>query len=185
MFSSKIDLTKGGKAKLSKEEQRGYALFRGKGKCAACHVANGRQPLFTDYTFDNLGIPKNPENPMYTGNPAFVAPGLGGFLATRPITPCTPTRTWASTVPMLRNVALVPEDVTKAYGHNGYFKTLAVIVNFYNTCDVKPTCPGVYTEAQALAATAGRRLRCPPTSTRAELGDLGLTPTRRPRLSSS
>ena len=45
-----------------------------------CHIANGKQPLFTDYTFDNLGIPKNPKNPVYTSNPDFVDPGLGGFL---------------------------------------------------------------------------------------------------------
>jgi cytochrome c peroxidase len=28
----------------------------------------------------------------------------------------------------------------KAYGHNGYFKSLKQIVHFYNTRDAKPTC---------------------------------------------
>jgi cytochrome c peroxidase len=28
----------------------------------------------------------------------------------------------------------------KAYGHNGYFKSLKVIVHFYNTRDVLPRC---------------------------------------------
>jgi cytochrome c peroxidase len=176
-FSSKFDLTKSGKAKLSKEEQRGYALFRGKGKCAACHVANGQQPLFTDYTFDNLGIPKNPKNPVYTSNPDFVDPGLGGFLESR-----TDYADYAAAnmgkhkVPTLRNVGLGLPALTKAYGHNGYFKTLAGIVNFYNTRDVKPTCPGAYTEAQALAADCWPAPEVSANLNTAELGDLGLSP---------
>jgi len=75
-FSSKYDL----KDKLSKEEQRGKALFVGKGKCAACHPSNGPQPLFTDFTFDNLGVPPNPANPALMAGPEFVDPALGGFL---------------------------------------------------------------------------------------------------------
>jgi len=54
-FSSKFDYSKKGMAKLSKQEQAGHALFLGKAKCAKCHPANGQRPLFTDYTFDNLG----------------------------------------------------------------------------------------------------------------------------------
>ena len=185
-FSSKFDLTKGGKAKLSKEEQRGYALFHGKGKCSACHVANGQQPLFTDYTFDNLGLPKNPENPMYTSNPGFVDLGLGGFLETRPdYAAYADANMGKHKVPTLRNVALAPEDVTKAYGHNGYFKSLAGIVNFYNTRDVKDVCPGAYTEAQALAADCWPAPEVSANLNTAELGDLGLTLTRRPRSSRS
>jgi cytochrome c peroxidase len=79
-FTSKFDYTKNGKAKLSKQEQQGFALFRGKGKCHRCHLSNGRNPLFTDFTFDNLGVPKNPDNPVYGYNPSFVDAGLGGFI---------------------------------------------------------------------------------------------------------
>jgi cytochrome c peroxidase len=78
-FTSKYDLTKGGKVKLSKQEQRGLALFRGKAGCKACHPATGQQALFTDFTFDNLGVPQNPENPAGVA-PDFLDPGLGGFL---------------------------------------------------------------------------------------------------------
>ena len=58
-------------------------LFNGKAKCANCHVA----PLFTDFTYDNLGVPKNPMNPFYNMpmNPDganWVDTGLGGFLET-------------------------------------------------------------------------------------------------------
>jgi len=82
-FSSKFDHARKGQAKLTEEEQLGYALFNGQGKCARCHVANGQQPLFTDFTFDNLGLPKNPENPFYEAHPAYVDQGLGGYLASR------------------------------------------------------------------------------------------------------
>jgi cytochrome c peroxidase len=47
-FDSKLDLTFTGMAKLNKQEQRGYALFRGKGMCHRCHTGNGQQALFTD-----------------------------------------------------------------------------------------------------------------------------------------
>jgi cytochrome c peroxidase len=44
-------------------------------------------------------------------------------------------------VPTLRNVDKRPNPgFVKAYGHNGYFKSLEEIVHFYNTRDVLPTC---------------------------------------------
>ena len=94
-FSSKYDAARKGRAKLTAQEKRGLALFAGTGTCANCHVTSGTAtpPLFTDFTFDNLGIPKNPENPFYgmdqvlvDGEPVnaleekWVDPGLGGFL---------------------------------------------------------------------------------------------------------
>ncbi|MCB0117328.1 MAG: hypothetical protein KDD84_24680, partial [Caldilineaceae bacterium] len=62
-FTAKYDYTFKGMAKLSKEEQLGYALFRGKAGCHRCHISNGQAALFTDYTYDNLGLPQNPANP--------------------------------------------------------------------------------------------------------------------------
>ena len=45
-------------------------------------------------------------------------------------------------VPTLRNVDKRPSegDVVKAYGHNGYFKSLKDIVHFYNTRDLLDPC---------------------------------------------
>jgi cytochrome c peroxidase len=176
-FTSKYDLTFKGSAKLSKEEQRGYALFRGKGKCHRCHISNGQGALFTDFTFDNLGIPQNPENPAGVA-PAFVDPGLGGFLMNAGYSEEVYLAEWGKhKVPTLRNVDLRPdEDFVKAYGHNGYFKTLEGIVHFYNTRDVKDECPGLYTEAEALAADCWPAPEVPENVNRDELGDLGLTP---------
>jgi len=136
-FSSKYDAWVAGKAKLTAPEMQGFRLFTNKGKCDNCHVP----PLFTDFTYDNLGIPKNPENPVYTWNSAgldWVDPGLGGFLESSG----QPVDVWTAEVgkhkvPTLRNVDLRPSpEFVKAYGHNGFFKSLRSIVHFYNTRDV-------------------------------------------------
>jgi cytochrome c peroxidase len=174
-FTSKLDYTYTGDAKLTKEEQRGFALFKGKGKCRLCHISNSQEALFTDFTFDNLGIPQNPENPAGLG---FVDPGLGGFLEDAGYPEDVYMAEWGKhKVPTLRNVDLRPDESdVKAYGHNGYFKTLEGIVHFYNTRDVKPVCPGPYTEAEALAAGCWPAPEVAETVNKDELGDLGLTP---------
>jgi len=41
---------------LSASAQRGLALFRGRGACAACHTMEGRRPTFTDYEFHDVGL---------------------------------------------------------------------------------------------------------------------------------
>jgi cytochrome c peroxidase len=175
-FTSKYDYSLKDQAKLTKQERLGFALFQGKANCKACHISNGARPLFTDYTFDNLGLPKNPENPVYAHDPGFIDPGLGGFLATRPeYASYAADNMGKHKVPTLRNVNLGSDKFTKAYGHNGYFKTLYGIVHFYNTRDLLPTCPGDYTETQALAANCWPAAEVAANMNKAELGDLGLT----------
>jgi cytochrome c peroxidase len=49
------------------------------------------------------------------------------------------------------------------------------IVHFYNTRDVKPACPGNYTEAQALAANCWPAPEVAQNVNKAELGNLGLS----------
>jgi cytochrome c peroxidase len=139
-FTSKYDYWLTGKVELTDQEQLGMALFNGKANCANCHVA----PLFTDFTYDNLGVPRNPLNPFYnepTWNPQGVNwtdLGLGGFLKAGGYDPTIYEAEWGKhKVPTLRNVALAPtSDFIKAYSHNGYFKSLEEIVHFYNTRDV-------------------------------------------------
>jgi cytochrome c peroxidase len=162
-FSSKYDAYLAGEADLTRQEKTGLNLFKGKGKCARCHTLKGNSkdmPLLTDFTYDNLGLPRNPDNPWYTQiefNPAgigWIDLGLGGFLESR-----MDYQLYAAAnlgkhkVPTLRNVDKRPDpDFLKAYGHNGYFKSLKGIVHFYNTRDVKPVCPDPFTtEADALA----------------------------------
>jgi cytochrome c peroxidase len=145
--------------------------------CHRCHTGNSQEPLFTDFTFDNLGLPQNPENPAGVA-PDFVDPGLGGFLKNAGYPEDVYLAEWGKhKVPTLRNVDLRPdEDFVKAYGHNGYFKTLEGIVHFYNTRDVKPECPGLYTEAEALAEGCWPASEVATNVNSDELGNLGLTP---------
>lgn len=173
-FTSKFDAFRAGQARFTPAERQGWALFTGEAKCSGCHVANGQHALFTDYTYDNIGIPKNPENPAGLD---FTDPGLGGFLETRSdYSSSAAANLGKFKVPTLRNVDLRPSsDFVKAYGHNGYFKSLYGIVHFYNTRDVLETCPGNYTEAQALAADCWPAPEISQNLNTAELGNLGLT----------
>ena len=90
-FTSKYDYVLKGQAVLTPQEANGLALFEGKAMCSACHISApgpaGQPPLFTDFSYDNLGVPKNPLNPFYSATPnfnpdgaAWIDPGLGGFL---------------------------------------------------------------------------------------------------------
>lgn len=174
-FASKLDEVLAKRAQLTDEESKGLALFRGKGKCANCHPPDGTKPLFTDFRYDNLGIPPNSENPVLRRDPKYVDRGLGAFLATRPEwKKLTAANEGKHRVPTLRNVDKRPKpDFVKAYGHNGYFKSLEEIVHFYNTRDVLPKCK---------AGDPGEKKTCWPgpevaaNVNKTESGSLGLTP---------
>jgi cytochrome c peroxidase len=135
-FDSKYDAFLAGKAKLSDAELRGLALFNdpNKGNCAACHTsargADGSTPLFTDFSYDNLGVPRNARIPA-TLDAVYFDLGL-----------CGPDRTdlaartdlcGAFKVPTLRNVA-----TRKVFFHNGAFTNLTDVVRFYVTRDTNP-----------------------------------------------
>jgi cytochrome c peroxidase len=179
-FSSKYDYYLAGEAVLTAQEAWGLELFEGKALCSACHPSepgpNGELPLFTDFTFDNLGVPKNPENPFYEMDKVFlddgtpinpegadwIDPGLGGFLQTRPEwSDLAGENMGKHKVPTLRNVDKRPgKGFPKAYVHNGVFKSLQEVVHFYNTRDVED-----WPEPEV-----------PENVNTDELGNLGLTP---------
>jgi cytochrome c peroxidase len=146
-FDSKYDHYLRGEAELTEQEIRGMGLFvaEGKGNCAACHPSSpspdGTPPLFTDYTYDNLGVPRNPENPFYTLSPDLNPEGFGYIDLGLALTVNDPAENGKFRVPTLRNVALTPP-----YMHNGVFKTLFQVVAFYNTRDVGPWNPPEITE---------------------------------------
>jgi cytochrome c peroxidase len=137
---------------LTDQQLFGLAVFNDQAKCSACHVLTpsgpdkNKPPVFTDFSYDNLGVPKNSLNPFYTQPPkinpdreAWVDPGLGGFLATtKNYSTYAQVNKGKHKVPTLRNVAkrvkwgmkpdgtegwLDDPDFVKAYGHNGYFKS--------------------------------------------------------------
>ena len=79
-------------------------------------------------------------------------------------------------VPTLRNIDKRPSSTfTKAYMHNGYFKTLKGLVHFYNTRDTKPACPGIYTEKRAIAENCWPGPEIKENVNIEELGDLKLS----------
>ena len=135
-FSSKYDAFLRGNAALTATEQRGLALFNSpaKGNCAACHPsarsADGSLPLFTDFSYDNLGVPRNPAL-LQNVDPSSFDLGLcarpDGSLASRS------DLCGAFKVPSLRNVAL-----RGAYFHNGRFSSLREVLQFYVQRDTRP-----------------------------------------------
>ena len=135
-YTSKYDEFLRGRAALSEQELRGLALFnaKDKGNCAACHPsakgADGSFPLFTDFSYDALGVPRNTALTQ-NADPAFFDLGLcardGGDLLARQ------DLCGAFKVPSLRNVAQ-----RKAYFHNGRFSSLREVVSFYVQRDIFP-----------------------------------------------
>lgn len=205
-FTSKFDAVMASKAQFTPDEQAGYALFRGKANCNSCHRDGGpgEDPLFTDFTASNIGTPANPRLPFYvedkpdalnyTANPAgrsFIDGGVGSFLVKgHPLSePSVPDARWLPLapktngrfqVPTLRNVDKRPYPAfVKAYGHNGYFKSLKKIVHFYNTRDVLPRCK---TDDPGEGATCWPAPESTVNMNTKTVGELGLTDTEENQL---
>jgi cytochrome c peroxidase len=158
--------------------------------CSACHISHedgpgGQPPLFADFRFDNIGVPRNPENPFYRMDrvylddgqpinplgPAWVDNGLGDFLRslwdTHPDwAALAPENDGKFRTPTVRNVDQRPgKGWPKAYMHNGVLKSLEEVVHFYNTRDV----PGANWPPPEVPVNVNREL-----FTGVPLGDLGL-----------
>jgi cytochrome c peroxidase len=166
-FSSKYDYWLAGKATLTADEEAGLRLFNDptKGNCTACHPSQPQgynaHALFTDYTFDNIGVPRNwtiPANTpgavspidrasLYTVTPVDVPAdaeypyydmGLCGPFKSasfdsnaRPDLSATTSLCGVFKVPTLRNIA-----ITDPYFHNGMFPDLHKVVEWYVTRDI-------------------------------------------------
>ncbi|MFZ2007447.1 MAG: cytochrome c peroxidase [Stellaceae bacterium] len=135
-YTSKFDYWLEGRARLSAQELRGFALFNDpkKANCGGCHLddptPDGLPPLFTDHQFEALGVPRN-KALAANADPAYVDLGI-----------CGPYRTDMSGqtqycamfgTPTLRNVA-----TRQVFMHNGVYKTLEQVLDFYDFRDVAP-----------------------------------------------
>jgi cytochrome c peroxidase len=169
-FTSKFDYWQAGRVGLTPLELEGLALFNnpGKGNCTACHPSQrqgySEHPLFTDFTYDNIGVPRNWNIPANAANPLSPISGVS-LISYMPAGPgnvpsdaeysyydmglCGPFQTDAIDglprpsffsvttlcgvfkVPSLRNVA-----ITAPYFHNGVFRTLQQVVEWYVTRDI-------------------------------------------------
>jgi cytochrome c peroxidase len=135
-YTSKYDDYLDGKAQLSEQERRGLVLFDDpkSGNCASCHLdrkgVDGSHPLFTNYQFETLGVPRNPEILM-NAVPGYFDQGLCGPLREDQAEQskyCGMFKT-----PTLRNVA-----TRKVFFHNGRFHTLKDALRFYVQRDTDP-----------------------------------------------
>ncbi|HEX7845500.1 MAG TPA: cytochrome c peroxidase [Chitinophagaceae bacterium] len=104
--NSKYDRYKKGEATFTIQEENGYQLF--KAHCATCHP----EPLFTDYSFRNIGLPVDNNLNDY---------GRMRITAAR-------EDSLKFKVPTLRNVY-----ISSNYMHDGRFNTLAQCINHYRT----------------------------------------------------
>ncbi|MBL7698671.1 MAG: cytochrome C peroxidase, partial [Chitinophagaceae bacterium] len=119
VFDTKFDRYMRGEAKLSREERKGFNLFAGKAKCATCHfipLFNGLvPPQFTETESEVLGVPA-------ANSVSGVDADEGKYMFTR-----SEVHRHAFKTPTLRNITR-----TAPYMHNGAFKTLEEVMDFYN-----------------------------------------------------
>jgi len=156
---------------LTKQERRGLYLFNGKAGCSACHpsgaelpdgptgvaVVTDPKPLFTDYSYDNIGFSKNWSS-KFLYLPSWLNPAGSGYidLGLFEVTG-NADNMGQFKVMSLRNIAL-----TAPYGHASQKATLKDWVVYYNT-------------ATAMDANGTNVPEVPEGVNRSELGDLGLT----------
>lgn len=101
---SKYDKALRGETVFTAAEQRGYALF--KLKCASCH----KEPLFTDLSYRNVGLPVNPDL-NDKGRMTVTQKSQDSLLFK---------------VPSLRNIAY-----TAPYSHDGRFASIGAVIDHY------------------------------------------------------
>jgi cytochrome c peroxidase len=139
-YSSKFDLYAAVKigGTLTAAETRGFKVFTdpAKGNCASCHYQgaglNGSSALFTDFSYEAIGVPRNASIPA-NADASFFDLGI-----------CGPARTDHPAVagnafcgmfktPTLRNLAS-----RQAFFHNGVMHSLEQVIRWYNTRDTHP-----------------------------------------------
>jgi cytochrome c peroxidase len=153
-FTSKYDywatvaLSNGQAVNLTAAEVRGYTVFNYTGNCFACHyngpVTGGGGALFTDFTYENTGAPRNPSIPANNGKfPLSTYYDFGLCTAVNPdpvnpyliphVLPYSASLCGSFKTPTLRNTA-----TRNVFFHNGVFTSLAQVIDFYNTRDTDP-----------------------------------------------
>ena len=121
-FNSRFDqYVRGDKTKMNEDEINGFNLYMGKAKCGSCHYAplfNGALPPYFDFTdHRSIGVPVKD-----TMKPFEVDPDIG-FAKLNP----NAFYNFSFKIPTVRNA-----ELTAPYMHNGIYKTLEQVVNFYD-----------------------------------------------------
>ncbi|MGA1932757.1 cytochrome-c peroxidase [Arcobacter sp. YIC-464] len=125
-FDSKYDRYLKGEYDLTVLEDLGRSIFfsNNNNSCATCHVLKGEDKAgetFTNYEYHNIGVPVNHELRAKNG-----VTSIDNGLLNNPAV-SDEKQKGKYKVPTLRNVA-----VTAPYMHNGVFKDLKTVVEFYD-----------------------------------------------------
>ena len=183
-YDAKFDAVRAGRARFTPAEARGQRIFQDpqKGNCAACHPSapgpGGAPPLFTDFSYDSTGVPRNRALAANASAGRFDL-GLCTVPAFREPAQCGKFR-----VPTLRNVA-----TRRVFFHNGVFTSLRAVLDFYARRDTEPGrwyprdahgAPRVYDDLPSeLSANVnrtevpyGRKPGMPPALSTADIDDL-------------
>jgi cytochrome c peroxidase len=116
-YDSKFDNYMQNKTTFTADEKAGFNLFAGKGKCATCHfipLTNGTvPPNFDKSESEILGVPDKTKK---------LDGDLGKFVITQAAIHKNSFKT-----PTIRNI-----ELTAPYMHNGVYKTLEEVIDFYD-----------------------------------------------------
>jgi cytochrome c peroxidase len=117
-YYSPFDEAMNNKAQVSDNVKRGFNLFMSKAKCATCHFVpnfNGVKPPYVGSEFEVLGTPED-------NNFAALSSDKGRYMINQ-----APETLHAFRTGSIRNA-----EYTGPYMHNGVFKTLEEVIDFYD-----------------------------------------------------
>jgi cytochrome c peroxidase len=119
-LNSRFDLyMRGDKTKLNQAEVNGFNLFMGKARCSTCHYMplfnSTLPPRYMQMEAEVIGAPKSPKSKIIDPDPGLFAIQRHQF------------NRYAFKVTTVRNA-----DKTAPYMHNGIYKTLDEVIDFYD-----------------------------------------------------
>ncbi len=110
---------RGNYAQLNQKEINGYNIFSGKALCGSCHffpLFNGLvPPIYSDTEYEVIGVPKSK-------NILIIDEDEGRIKVTKAY-----IHQYAFKTPTVRNI-----ELTAPYMHNGIYKTIEDVIDFYN-----------------------------------------------------
>ena len=117
-YYSHFDYAMENKKELTEEAKRGFNIFMSKAQCGTCHFVpqfNGVKPPYVGSEFEVLGVP---HDTTFSG----ISPDRGRY----EINPAN------ETFDAFRTGSIRNAQFTKPYMHNGVFKTLNEVIDFYD-----------------------------------------------------
>ncbi|HUM47589.1 MAG TPA: cytochrome c peroxidase [Chitinophagales bacterium] len=117
-FTAPFDRAMNGQENISAESEQGFNLFMSKAGCGTCHFVpqfNGVKPPFIGSEFEVLGVPSDT---FFTA----MSNDSGRFI----VNPA------AEMMQAFRTGSIRNAGFTSPYMHNGVFKTMKEVIDFYN-----------------------------------------------------